>query len=294
MSESWGQPPQQSGGDWSVPQGGGDSGSFAPPPVDPQYGAPAPQYGAPAPQAPQPQPQPQFGGPAPQYGAPAPQYGETGQNQFGAQPQYGAPQPQFGGPVPPAGGGYGYPTEPQKNGFAIAGLILSILPLLGIIFSILGLTRAPRVGGKGRGMSIAGLILSVAFIAGYAAIGVAASNSTALDPGCRSAEDSFNSQLSTLQADENQLESNPGDTTAMNTFITEVQNLKTSLDNAEGQAQHDSVKQKIKAMDDDMTTVLTGLQAIQKGDTSQLDAFSAAAGRLESDGNAVDDICSKL
>ncbi len=285
MSESWGQPPQQSGGDWSVPQGGGDSGSFAPPPVDPQYGAPAPQYGAPAPQASQPRPQ---------FGGPAPQYGETGQNQFGAQPQYGAPQPQFGGPVPPMGGGYGYPAEPQKNGFALAGLLTSWTVVLGLIFSILGLNRAPRAGGKGRGLAITGLILSVAFLAGYIAIGVAVGNSTALDPGCRSAEDSFNSQLSKLETDEGQLEGNDSDTTAMNTFITDVQNLKTALDNAEGQAQHDSVKQKIKAMDDDMTTVLTGLQAIQKGDTSQLDAFEAAAGRLETDGNAVDDICGKL
>ncbi|MGH3417932.1 MAG: hypothetical protein ACRDSS_15785, partial [Actinocrinis sp.] len=281
---------------WSVPQGGGDSGSFAPPPVDPQYGAPAPQYGAQAPQAPQ--AQPQFGAPAPQYGAPAPQYGDTGQNQYGAPvPPYGAPQPQFGGPgqVPP---GYGYPTEPQKNGFAVAGFILSILPLLGIIFSILGLTRAPRVGGKGRGLSIAGLILSVAFIAGYVAIGVSVGNSTALDPGCRSAENSFQSQLDTISSDESKLNADTGNSAALKTdlatFATEIQNLKTSLDTAQGQAQHQEVKDKIKAMDDDMTTVLSGLQAIQKGDTSQLDAFSAAASRLGTDGTAIDDICGKF
>ena len=227
--------------------------------------------------------------PQPQYGS-APQYAD--------QASYGG-QPQFGGQVPPGGGYGGYvPPEYQKNGFSIAGFVLCFLPLLGIIFSILGLSKSGKVGGKGRGLSIAGLVLSIAFIGGYAAIGVAVSKSTALDPGCTSAESSFNSIKDKVQADTNKLSGDSGDQTALqadlSAFTSDVQTMKTDLDNALAQAQHQSVKDKIQAMDTDVTTVLSGLKAIQNGDTSQLNAFEAAAGRLESDGNAIDNICSSL
>lgn len=276
--------------------------------MDPQYGAPTPQYGSP------PQ-QPQYGASPqqPQYGAPQQPYGDQAQTQYGAPPQqpydqlpYGAPPPQYGvpqygGPVPPAGG-YGYPVPPQyqKNGFSVAGLILSILPLLGIIFSILGLNRASKIGGKGRGMAIAGLVLSIAFIGGYSAISIAVSKSTALDPGCTSAESSFQAMLGTIQTDESKLSSDESssDTTAMQSdlgkFTDDVKNIKTALDSALTQAQHQSVKDKIQTMGTDINTVLTGLQAIEGGDTSQINQFTDAAGRLGSDGDALDNLCSSL
>ncbi len=56
-----------------------------------------------------------------------------------------------------------------------------------------------------------------------------------------------------------------------------MQGIKTALDSALGQAQHQWVKDKIQAMDTDINTVLTGLQAIEKGDTSQLSEFTDAA-----------------
>lgn len=293
MSEPWGQQ-QQPGGGWSVPQGGqgaeggGEPGAFGPPPTDPQYGAPTQPYGVPQP-------------PQPAYGE-QPQYGMPPQQPYGDQPPYGAvPPPYGGGPVPPPGG-YGYPMPPQnqKNGFAVAGLVLSILPLLGIIFSILGLNRAGKVGGKGRVMAIWGLVLSIVFIGGYAAIGVALKNSPALDPGCTSAESSFRNMLPTIQTDESKLsaDASGSDQTALQADLTkftgDVQSIKSSLDSSLSQAQHQSVKDKIQAMDTDINTVLTGLQSIQNGDTSQLTQFTDAAGRLGSDGDALDNICSSL
>lgn len=50
---------------------------------------------------------------------------------------------------------------PRTNGFAVAGLILAFFsPLLGIIFSIIGMTKA-REFGSGKGIAIAGIIVSV-------------------------------------------------------------------------------------------------------------------------------------
>ena len=290
MSEPWGQQPQQSGGDWSVPQGGEGSGSFAPPPVDPQYGSPQhagqqPQYGAPQ------QPAAPFGA------AGQPQYGD--QPQYGAQPQYGG-QPGYGGPGGPGGpGGYGgYIPEQGKNGFSIAGFILCFTVVLGVIFSILGLVRSGKVGGKGRGLAIGGLVLSLLFGGGYAAGLVAVSKSPALDPGCTSAESYFNSMDSKLLTDESNLTKDQSDATAaqadLTTFTADLQNVKNELDGALAKAQHQSVKDKIQAADTDVATMLTGLQAALSGDVTKMTAAEDAANRLEGDGTAIDNLCGTL
>lgn len=259
MSDPWGQP-QQSGGDWSVPQNGGESGSFAPPPVDPQYGAQVPQ-----------------------------------QPQYGDQPPYGG-QPGFGAPAGPGGYGGYVPPQYQKNGFSTAGFWTSPTVILGVIFSILGLSKSGKVGGKGRGLGIAGLVLSVVFLGTYVAIGVAASKSTLFDPGCNSIRSSFNDLKSKLETDTTKLSSDAGNQSALQSdltaFTADIQTMKTDLDNALGQAQQQTVKDKLQAMDGDVSTVLNGLKAIQNGDTSQLSTFEAAAGRLEADGSGVDSVCS--
>jgi hypothetical protein len=73
-----------------------------------------------------------------------------------------------------------------------------------------------------------------------------------------------------------------------------MQSVKTALDGALAQAEHPQVKDKIQAMDSELGIVLSGLSALQSGDTSQLTEFEDAAGRLEADGNAVDAVCSSL
>jgi hypothetical protein len=112
-------------------------------------------------QPPQPaQPQvPQFGPQVPQFGTAPPGYPNG---------PHGAPQyPQYG----PYGGQYGYPVgyyapSAGTNGMAIASLILGICgffcitPFLGIGFGIAALSRIGKTGQSGKGMAIAGIILS--------------------------------------------------------------------------------------------------------------------------------------
>ena len=58
-------------------------------------------------------------------------------------------------------------AEPQSSGsnaFAILGFIFAFIPLLsvlGLIFSIVGLAKAKKMGGKQKGLAIAGLIISI-------------------------------------------------------------------------------------------------------------------------------------
>src|SRR5215475_71517 len=86
---------------------------------------------------------------------------QSGQPQYG-QPQYGQPpyaQPQYGQPdygQPPYGGSGSYPPVKQGNGYATAGIILAIfVPILGLIYSIIGLSKSKTRAGAGKGVSIA-------------------------------------------------------------------------------------------------------------------------------------------
>lgn len=66
----------------------------------------------------------------------------------------------------------------QSNGCATAGFVLSLIglllfsftfifPILGVILSIVGIVKASKVNGTGRGLAIAGLIIGIiAFIPG--------------------------------------------------------------------------------------------------------------------------------
>lgn len=80
---------------------------------------------------------------------------------------YPPPQP----PPPPPPPGYG----PPANGLAIAGMVVGIVSIalfwltlfdlpvaiVGLILSIVGLTRSNQLGGTGRSMAVAGIVTSV-------------------------------------------------------------------------------------------------------------------------------------
>lgn len=54
-----------------------------------------------------------------------------------------------------------------SNGMAIAGFVCSLLPftvLFGLIFSIIGLSKASEQNGQGRGLAMAGVIISAIWL----------------------------------------------------------------------------------------------------------------------------------
>ena len=105
-----------------------------------------------------------YGGPGSPYGGPGSPYG-------GATSSYGAPGGQYGGAAGPYGtpyGGYGSPYPPgqpyssKTSGWAIASFVLGLLGgvVLSVIFGLIALSRIKRLGQQGRGLAIAGLVLS--------------------------------------------------------------------------------------------------------------------------------------
>jgi hypothetical protein len=95
---------------------------------------------------------------------PPPGYNPYPYGQYGQQPAV---------PYPPY---RVYPPKPKTNGFAIASLILGIIGavLLSVIFGIIALNQTKGGRQGGRGMAIAGLIISAAWVFVIAAIIIAA------------------------------------------------------------------------------------------------------------------------
>ena len=119
-------------------------------------------------------------------GYPEPAYG-PGPGAY-QEPAYG-PGP---GGYPPPGGypGPGYPPPPAQkpgtNGFAIASLIFGIIGgvLLGFIFGFIALSQTKRTGQNGRGLALAGVILSSMWTIGIVlAIILAVTTSATRDTG---------------------------------------------------------------------------------------------------------------
>lgn len=135
------------------------------PPVTPAA-APAPAPAPAAPNSPYPGVAPAGGSVPPIYGSgSAPVYPGGGavppQTPYNPYMQGGQPNGQPGwsgsyGSVPPE-------ANQKYNGLAIAGFICSFLvSLLGLILSIVGLNQIKKQGGKGKGLAIAGIIISAA------------------------------------------------------------------------------------------------------------------------------------
>jgi hypothetical protein len=83
------------------------------------------------------------------------------------------PQPQVPGPQAPYPQGPYYQPHPQPgtDGLAITGFVLAMVslvtfwlfvpPLLGLVFSAIGISRTRNGERKGRGLAIAGLTVSI-------------------------------------------------------------------------------------------------------------------------------------
>ncbi len=57
------------------------------------------------------------------------------------------------------------PAEKKTNVLAIVGFIFAfIMPIVGLICSIIGRNKAPECGGNGKGLATAGIVISVVWM----------------------------------------------------------------------------------------------------------------------------------
>lgn len=238
---------------------------------------------------------------------------------FGSQPSAGQLPPQFTGDAaaggmaggtgpaefsqyPYAQPGYGYPMPPvqkQSNGLAIAGFVLAFLfSPLGLILSIIGLVRSGKLGGAGKKFALSGVILSIVFCALSIFLIAKVSGSTAEDPGCTTAESSLTALEPQMTSVETQLSADESSSdvaavkTDLNSMVTYLQTAQGDLSHSGTVAVHPQVKTEITAVSNDLTTLVSAFHAISAGDDSQLSAMTTAATQLQTDGTALDTLCS--
>ncbi|GAA1285245.1 hypothetical protein Psi02_32320 [Planotetraspora silvatica] len=196
------------------------------------------------------------------------------------QPPAGFPgQPGYPG-QPPAGGPYGYGTEPVKtsNGLAVAGFVLAFLVSpIGFILSIIGLVVAPKRGGKGRGLAIAGIIISLVVTAGWTGLtivvvrAVGDNVATVLDPGCTAGK-------SVILEDALKLSSDPA------TLKKELTTIVTKLNTAGDKAKDDNVRKAMTTLAGDYDDLV---QALDKKTAPPSDIEA----RVTKDVNTVVSLC---
>ena len=230
---------------------------------------------------------------------------------------YQVPDPRQGA-YAYAGAPYGEAAARQTNRVALAGVIFSVLPLLGLIFSIIGLSKASVLGGAGRTAATVGIALSLVF-AGVYGLGIyKIVSSTNADPGCVAAESAELTMDRKVSADEAALsaaeaeaaesvgssgggsgdgggdageDGEDGVQTALRAMAADLQASETELESAAAEATNAKVGAGIRAVHDDLGELIAEIEAVQAGDDSAMSSLQTVAGQLELDGNAVDQLC---
>jgi hypothetical protein len=182
-------------------------------------------------------------------------------------PPYGGPP--YGGPPMP-------PVQPPKStsGVAIAGFILAFLIApLGLILSIVGLVQTGGGRRKGKGLAIAGVVISLLLIIGSGALILAVGNkvATLADPGCTTGKAAILDNADKLSSQD--------------TIKDGLQTTITGLASAQAKAKHDNVRNAMKALDDDYTQLLSAV-------TNGTQPAANLQAKIDADAKTIDSLCS--
>jgi hypothetical protein len=147
--------------------------------------------------------------------------------------------------LPPPPGQPAYPVAPPQpqrmSGLAITGFILAfVLPLIGFILSLIAIFQTGAGRARGRGLAIAGVIISVIIMAVAIVAIIAVSKSTVADPGCTAGKQAI-------------IEGSKSVTP------TTLRATIDGLNAAAAKANHDDVRNAMKALAGDYSQLLTAM-----------------------------------
>ncbi|HLL68209.1 MAG TPA: hypothetical protein VK453_21205 [Micromonosporaceae bacterium] len=182
-----------------------------------------------------------------------------------------APPPPYGGPTAPA-----QPSERGTNGLAVAGLVLAfLLAPVGFVLSIIAFVQAGKRGQRGKGLAIAGIVVSILVMAsaGAAVYALGRNASTIADPGCVAGKAAILDNAGKMDA--------AGDPAAAKAVI---QTTIDELTAASGKSKKAAVRSALDTLVQDYTTLL---QAINTG-TPPDPGFEA---KVTADGEKLDSLC---
>jgi hypothetical protein len=197
----------------------------------------------------------------------------------------GTPQPtdpnQGATPAPVPGAPTVAAPAPQQgtNGLAVAGLILAFLIApIGFILSLIALIQTGKRRQKGRGLAIAGVIVSVLAMASTITIiavvfaTVGKNVTTVADPGCTSGKDAIMKMASAPSSSEPE------------TMKAQLQTVINELNTAAAKAKHDNVRDAMKAVADDYSQLV---KAFNTGTEPPADLMD----KITTDANKIDELC---
>jgi hypothetical protein len=180
------------------------------------------------------------------------------------QPGY-PPQQQPGYPPPQAGYSQQPPPSRGTSVLAIVGFVLAFCSgPLGFVLSLVAIFQTGRDRKKGRGLAIAGVIISLVITAGSAAAYVALASSTVLDPGCTDGKAAILAFDPSADA-------------------TDFQATIDALNAAADKAKNDEVRDAMRALAKDYADMKKGIETGQLPDD--------IVGRVATDAQRVDDLC---
>lgn len=187
-------------------------------------------------------------------------------------------------------------TPPARsNTTAVAGAALSIVPLVGLILSILGLVRAQILGGAGRTLATIGLLLSLAFTVGE---GVAAYELTRpsrdVDPACVAAQSAADAVQARLVQDVTTLTSarSAGDPAVVNAVVADLSAVKSALDRDIARATHSDVRANLQTFDTDLGAMIATMNQLASGQVqAALPQLEVEELNLRADAQGVNDLC---
>jgi hypothetical protein len=159
------------------------------------------------------------------------------------------------------------PPPPPRgtSGLAIAGLILAFMMApVGFILSLIAVFKTGKGRSKGRGLAVAGLIVSTLIIGGVTTAVVLAANSTLADPGCVDGKAAIVSSGA------------KADPASLNTTID-------ALKAAAAKAKHDNVRAAMTTLADDYAQMRDGIAAGKLP--------TGLAEKIQADATAIDSLC---
>jgi phosphotransferase system glucose/maltose/N-acetylglucosamine-specific IIC component len=171
-------------------------------------------------------------------------------------------------PPPPGQPGYAPPAPPQQrsfSGLAITGFILAFLIApLGFVLSLIAVFTTGAAKARGRGLAIAGVVVSLIVMVGVGSIVYAVSQSTVADPGCVSGKEA--------------ILNSPKEPDAKS-----LQGMIDDLNAAAAKAKHDDVRNAMTALAGDYKSLLDGIKSGKMPD--------GIIEKVTADGQKIDDLC---
>lgn len=205
------------------------------------------------------------------------------------------PDPASGqfGPLPE---GEPYDLAPPKrtNRLATAGCLSFLVPPLGLTLSIIGLIRSHDRGGTGRSPALAGIVLAFLAVSGYSFGIHKLVASTALDPGCISAETAMNSYLPTASADEQRMKNIKSTEAAHALLLSSVNGaeaLESKIYESELEATHTTVRSQLTMVDGDLNEEIDDWVEIGNNNPVGGRDLLAHANQIQENATQLDSIC---